>query len=228
MWNWVRLLLNVCNLNSCHSFNLVPFCESVLCILYVSRCCPLSPPLQKEPLPPSTDHVSPLSPGTTCFLYVPSIPRNVSLFLHYRTWLPSHARAFMACIKITLLVKWNVGVVSAFSSWNEQWCRVGGILFPLRRKPVGSALIWGLQCEWNSQARLTQESLGSPSEQCCGERMDSSLHADYECYLAYWFESCIKQEVSSFFFTIAINSVWADLEDFKVRQVSAAVIKSGM
>lgn len=153
MWNWVRLLLNVCNLNSCHSFNLVPFCESVLCILYVSRCCPLSPPLQKEPLPPSTDHVSPLSPGTTCFLYVPSIPRNVSLFLHYRTWLPSHARAFMACIKITLLVKWNVGVVSAFSSWNEQWCRVGGILFPVRRKPVGSALIWGL--EWVEQSSKT-------------------------------------------------------------------------
>lgn len=99
--------------------------------------------------------------------------------LHYRTWLPSHAKAFRACIKITLLIKWNVGVVSAFSSWNEQWCRVGGILFPLRRKPVGSALIWGLQSEWNSQARLTQESLGSSSEQCCGERMDSSLRADY-------------------------------------------------
>lgn len=152
MWNWVKLLLNVCNLNSCHAFNLVPFCENVLCILYVSRCCPRSPPLQKEPLPPSTDHVSPLSSGTPCFLHVPSFPLNFSLFLHYGTWLPSHAKAFMACIKRTLLIKWNVGVVSAFSSWNEQWCRVGGILFPLRRKPVGSALIWGLQSEWNSQA----------------------------------------------------------------------------
>ena len=98
----------------------------------------------------------------------------------------------MACMKITLFIKINSSVTSFVFLLKftvvQGWRAVNG-RYMFEKKPVGFRLIWGPQSKWNMEhwalEMLGKTLLGNPAT--CVEGS--------ECYLAYWFESCIIHEV---------------------------------
>lgn len=83
LWNWVKLLLNFCNLNSSHACTLVPFFENPVLIRGVCPCRPL--------LPVSAETISSAFDGPTdgtCLQRVPAVllaacPLSSSAYLFF-------------------------------------------------------------------------------------------------------------------------------------------------